>query len=95
MWWKDDGKTIVNVDIWRSGIVPATITFVFTIVSRPEFLLLKVKCLISFGKAVIQRSHEIFKPVSKSGYPDIWRVDSFKKFGKFSEIFCPGCVLCR
>ena len=45
-------RTIENADIWRFGIVLTTITIVITIVSRPEFLLFKVQCLISFGEAI-------------------------------------------
>ena len=86
-------RTIGNVNIWRSAIVLTTVTIVITIVSRPEFLLFKVECLVGFGKAITPRNHEIFKPASKSGYPNIWRVGFLKKIGKFRADFCPGCVL--
>ena len=87
-------RTIGNVDIWHPGIVLTTIIIVITIVSRPEFLLFTFQCLVDFGKAIIPRKHEVFKPASKSGNPNIWRVDFLKKFGKFQD-FCSGCDLLR
>ena len=80
-------RTIGNVNICRSGIVLKTITIVIAIVSNPEFLLFKVECLIGFGNAITPRNHEVFKPASKSGYPNIWRVDSLKKIREISSSF--------
>ena len=61
---------------------------VIAIVSNPETLLFKVECFIGFGKAITLRKHEIFKPASKSGYPKIWRIDSFQKNpGNFQQFF--------
>ena len=48
-------------------------------------------CLIE--NAISPPNYEVFKPASKSGYPNIWCVDIFKKFGKVPAVFCPGCVL--
>ena len=70
-----------------NGILLKTIAIVIAIVSHPEFLLFKVEGLIDFGKAITPENHEIFEPASKSGYPNIWREDSFKKFGKFPAVF--------
>ena len=85
---KDNSKNNVeNVHICRSGIVIETITFVIAIVSNPEFLLFKVECLIGFGNAITPRNHKTFKPASKSGYPNIWRVDSFEKIREISSSF--------
>ena len=80
-------RTIRNIDIWRSGIVFTTITIVITIFCHPEFLLFKVKCLIGFGKAITPRNHEIFKPASKSGYPNIWQIGIFKEIREISSSF--------
>ena len=80
-------RTIGNVNICRSGIVLKTITIVIAIVSNPQFLLFKVECIIGFGNAIFPKNHEIFKPASKSGYPNIWRVDSFKKIREISSSF--------
>ena len=43
---------IESADFWRFGVVLTTITVANTIVSRPQFLLLKVQCLISCGEAI-------------------------------------------
>ena len=53
---------------WGSEIVLTTIAMVITIVSRTEFLLFKVLCLIGFEKAITPINHEISKPASNSGY---------------------------
>ena len=83
MRWKDNSKN----SICRSGIVVKTITIVIAIVSNPESLLFKIECLIGFGKAITLRNREVFKPASKSGYPNIWRIDSFKKIREISSSF--------
>ena len=54
-------RTIVYIDIWRSGIVRKTIAIVIAIiVFHPEFLLFKSYCLIGLEKAITPRNHVLF-----------------------------------
>ena len=48
-------------------------------------------CLIE--NAISPPNSEVFKPASKSGYPNIWCVNIFKKIWKVPAVFYPGCVL--
>ena len=86
-------RKIGTTDIWRFEMVVTTITIVVTIiVSRPEFLFLRLRNIV-FGKVDTPRNHEMLKPAPKPVYPYSWQVDLFKKVWKFPAVFCPGCVL--
>ena len=50
-------RTIGNAGTWHFGIVLTTIIIAISIVSRPEFLLFKVWCLVAFGEAITSRNH--------------------------------------
>ena len=74
-----------NAEFLHFWVVLTTVTIAITVVSRIEFLLFEVECLIVFGETIIPGNHEIFKPAFKHAYQNIWRVDSLKNLGNFKQ----------